>query len=127
MISDGAEEGWVRCDVCRRTFQPGAEGQRRCSRTCRDFARDHRGVRSATLHVMYLDWRASVFPCPSGKTRHQVRKDAEAARRKAVRERYRACPDWLRVYQCDLCRGGWHLTSNPARAGNLVPEQGGER
>ena len=129
-----------RCDVCLGEL--AAPGQRRCSEACREFARSHKRVHAADLPAAWEKHRrkeaearkreegeaaARVRPCPSGKVRHHKKRDAETARRKAVRERYRACPDWLRVYQCDLCRGGWHLTSNPARAGNLVSGQGGER
>ena len=121
------QDATARCDVCHARFEPAEPGQHRCSDACREFAREHRYERTKVLHRLWLDERARQEPCPGGKVRHQNRAEAEKAARKAVRARYAGWPDWLRVYQCDLCRNGWHLTSKPARAKDIAAGIGGER
>jgi hypothetical protein len=108
----------VICDVCGSDFTPGKNSQRRCSARCRGFARERPG-RQDEYPGLWAEFRARELAialriCPSGKVRHQRKRDAEKSARSAVRNRYRAMPGWLRVYQCERCFGGFHLTSKPA-------------
>jgi hypothetical protein len=107
------------CDVCRTEFQTADDSRFRCSETCREFARRHKRTHAAQLPILWeqeqrqhKQERQQAAPCPSGKVRHQKKRDAEKSARAAVYARYSAVRNWLRVYECDLCRG-WHLTSKP--------------
>jgi hypothetical protein len=109
----------VFCDVCGREFAPDKLSQRRCSDRCREFAQRRKGC-AVPLPQLWAELRAREMAaalgiCPCGKVRHQRKADAEKAARSAVRARYRGLSSWLRVYPCDRCFGGWHLTSKPAK------------
>lgn len=106
------------CDVCGTEFLPERLSDRRCSETCRVFARKRRSKKPDALAAAWAASRAAEIAatlgvCPSGKVRHQRKSGAERSARSAVRQRYEGLPSWLRVYQCDRCFGGWHLTSKP--------------
>lgn len=98
------------CDVCGTGFTPASDDQRRCSEACRDFAQQHKHARSKALPALWRRSQESTQPCPSGKVRHQRKAGAEKSARQIGRQRFGGKPDWLRVYECDLCHG-WHLTS----------------
>jgi len=102
------------CDVCGGEFTPADEDQRRCSDECLEFVRAHKHARRKTLANLWKLHVRYTRPCPSGKVRHQKKRDAEQAARVAVRLRYDPVPDWLRIYECPACHG-WHLTSKPGR------------
>lgn len=108
------------CDVCGTEFMPVRLTDRRCSDTCREFARKRRSKQPDALAAAWAAHRASQLArelgvCPSGKVRHQRKSSAERSARSAVRQRYKGLPSWLRVYQCERCFGGFHLTSKPQR------------
>lgn len=48
--------------------------------------------------------------CPSGKVRHPSRASAKAAAIAVGTRRTHTRP---RIYECDACKGGWHMTSAP--------------
>jgi hypothetical protein len=111
----------VICDVCLGDFEPQDPSQKRCSPRCRRAAQQRRD----RLAQLWAASRASELTralgcCPSGKVRHQSKKEAEKSARSAARTRYRGVRNWLRVYRCDRCFGGWHLTSKPVRRAALT-------
>lgn len=55
------------CDVCGSGFAPASEDQRRCSETCRDFARQHRQLSPKGLADLWRRQQQLAQPCPSGK------------------------------------------------------------
>lgn len=112
MVAETQTGASVTCDVCGEDFEPASEDQRRCSDGCREFARQHRHASAKHLAGLWKQHQCWVEPCPSGKVRHQKKRDAVKAARAAARQRYLGMRDWLRVYQCDRCEG-WHLTSKP--------------
>jgi hypothetical protein len=100
------------CDVCGTEFTTADYRRHRCSGGCREFACQHKSASSAQLRRLWEQEQQRIRPCPSGKVRHQKKRDAEKSARAATYARYSAVRNWLRVYECDLCRG-WHLTSKP--------------
>ena len=103
------------CDVCRSKFVPAAEGQRRCSDECRDFARKNQYAPTGSLPGLWEEAQRLIRPCPSGKVRHQTKRDAINSARREAKRHYSGLPNWLRAYECELCGAGWHLTSKPQR------------